>query len=79
MFEFKPITAEELMPAVSRAFSLAAEELGVKIRVEKGVVEHIARGCGGDVRKSINTAELCLLSAASGGGDVIIKKKPPRL
>ena len=73
VFEFKPITAEELVPAVSRAFRLAAEELGMKIKVEKGVVEHIAQGCGGDVRKSINTAELCLLSAASAEGEVIIK------
>lgn len=73
VFEFKPITAEELVPAVSRAFRLAADELGMKIKVEKGVVEHIAQGCGGDVRKSINTAELCLLSAASAEGEVIIK------
>lgn len=75
VFEFKPITAEELVPAVSRAFRLAADELGMKIKVEKGVVEHIAQGCGGDVRKSINTAELCLLSAASAEGEVIIKKE----
>ena len=75
VFEFKPITAEELMPAISRAFSIAADELGIKVKVEKGAVEHIARGCGGDVRKSINTAELCVLSAASGAGEIVIKKE----
>ena len=75
VFEFKPITAEELMPAVSRAFRIAADELGVKVKVEKGAVEHIARGCGGDVRKSINTAELCVLSAASGTDEIVIKKE----
>lgn len=46
VFEFKPITAEELMPAISRAFSIASDELGIKVKVEKGAVEHIARGCG---------------------------------
>lgn len=73
VFEFKPLAAAELVPAVNRAFRMAAEELGVTIKVEKGVAEHIANGCGGDVRKSINTAELCLLSAASGGGETVIK------
>lgn len=73
VFEFKPLTAEELAPAVSRAFRIAAEELGVKVRVEKGVIEHIARGCGGDVRKSINTAELCVLSAVNADEEIVIK------
>lgn len=73
VFEFKPITAEELVPAINRAFRIVADELGYKVKVEKGVVEHIARGCGGDVRKSINTAELCVLSAASGTDEIVIK------
>lgn len=73
VFEFKPITAEELASAISRAFRIVADELGVKVKVAKGVVEHIARGCGGDVRKSINTAELCVLSAASTDGEIVIK------
>ncbi len=75
VFEFKPISAEELVPAISRAFRIVADELGIKVKVEKGVVDHIARGCGGDVRKSINTAELCVLSAASGEGEIVIKKE----
>lgn len=75
VFEFKPLTAEELIPAINRAFRLAADELGVTVKVEKGVVEHIANGCGGDVRKSINTAELCVLSSASASGEIVIKKE----
>lgn len=42
-------------------------QLGLKLRLENGVLEHIARGCGGDVRKSINTVELCILSADNDG------------
>ena len=75
VFEFKPLTAEELVPAISRAFRLAADDLGVTVKVEKGVVEYIANGCGGDVRKSINTAELCVLSSASASGEIVIKKE----
>ena len=67
VFEFKPVTADEIKPAITRAFQLMANELGLKLRLENGVVDHIAHGCGGDVRKSINTVELCILSADNDG------------
>jgi putative ATPase len=63
VFEFKPVTPQQIQPAIRRAFDLMAEDIGVSLTLEDGVVEHIARGCGGDVRKSINTVELCVLSA----------------
>lgn len=67
VFEFKPVTAEDVIPACQRAFDILAEESGVKIRTEKGVCEHIARGCGGDVRKSVSVCELCFLGAENDG------------
>lgn len=67
VFEFKPLTAAEILPAIKRAFQLCADDLGLKLRLESGVCEHIAKGCGGDVRKSINTVELCTLSADNDG------------
>lgn len=66
VFEFLPVPAEEIEPAVERAFRFAADDLGLKLELEDGVVKHIARGCGGDVRKSVNTVELCALSSADG-------------
>mgnify|MGYP003289217029 CR=1 FL=1 len=63
VFEFKPITAEDVIPAVERAFRLMEEELNCSFEIEDGVVEHIAYGCGGDVRKAVNTVELCTLSS----------------
>ncbi len=63
VFEFKPITAEDVIPAVERAFHLMEEELNCKYEIEEGVIEHIAYGCGGDVRKAVNTVELCALSS----------------
>lgn len=73
VFEFKPLTSEEIMPAIKRAFQLMADDLGLKLRLENGVLEHIARGCGGDVRKSINTVELCLLAADNDGERLTVK------
>ena len=66
VFEFLPLTSEEIAPAVKRGFQLAFEETGNELTVEDGVCEHIAQGCGGDVRKSLNTVELCVLSANDG-------------
>ena len=63
VFEFRPVTPEDIKPAIIRAFELMAEDMNTKVHLEDGVAEHIARGCGGDVRKSINTVELCMLSA----------------
>ncbi|MGN0602256.1 MAG: replication-associated recombination protein A [Oscillospiraceae bacterium] len=67
VFEFKPLSADEVLPAVKRAFQIMAQELRMRLRLESGVAEHIAGGCGGDVRKSLNTVELCILSADSDG------------
>lgn len=72
VFEFKPVTAEEITPAIKRAFQIKADEMGLKLKLENGVVDLIARGCGGDVRKSINTVELCILSAESTSDSLIV-------
>lgn len=72
VFEFKPVTAEDVIPAVERAFRVLSDESGVKIKAEKGVCEHIARGCGGDVRKSVSVCELCFLGAENNGTEAVI-------
>lgn len=63
VFEFKQVNSNDVIPAVKRAFQIVADEMGVRLRLENGVVEYISSGCGGDVRKSLNTVELCVLSA----------------
>ena len=63
VFEFKPVQPEEVCRAVDRAFRFLAEEQGQNITVENGVVQAIATACGGDVRKSLNAVELCVLAA----------------
>ena len=66
VFEFKPVSAAEMEAAVGRAFRILSEEQGAPIRIEDGVIPHIALGSGGDVRKAMNAAELCALSAEPG-------------
>ncbi|MBQ7003484.1 MAG: replication-associated recombination protein A [Oscillospiraceae bacterium] len=62
VFEFKPVDAAEMEKAVRRAFRIMQEEQGNALEIEEGVTAHIAQGSGGDVRKAMNAAELCVLS-----------------
>ncbi len=63
VFEFKSVPPQEAEAAVERGFRLVAEEQKLELILEEGVAAHIARGCGGDVRKALNTVELCVLAA----------------
>lgn len=63
VFEFKPVEAADVIPAVERAFRLMGERLEGEPAVEEGVAAHIAASCGGDVRKAMNAVEL-LMNAA---------------
>jgi len=72
VFEFRPVSAEELVPAVERAFRLMGEREGCPCVPETGVCEHIASGCGGDVRKAINTVELSVLAGERREDDIFV-------
>lgn len=67
VFEFKAVQPEEICPAVERAFHVMGEDLHSPLRLEDGVVNHIAAACGGDVRKAMNAVELCALSSQEQG------------
>jgi len=75
VFEFKPVPAEEIERAVTRAFKALETEQGYTLLPEEGVVAHIARACGGDVRKALNTAELCAMTGEVGPEGVFISLK----
>ena len=58
VFEFKPLGAEDVLPAIHRGEECLARRAGEKGVWEEGVAEHIASACGGDVRKAMNALEL---------------------
>ena len=63
VFEFKYVTPKEAEKAVIRGFKFLEKEKNEEFLIEDGVTSHIAFACGGDVRKSLNAVELCVLSA----------------
>ncbi len=66
VFEFNPVQPAELERAVRRGFSSMTEETGVEYDLDDEAIKYICNGCGGDVRKSLNTVELCALTCNDG-------------
>lgn len=66
VFEFKPVSPNQLIPAISRGFKLIGDELGTTLSVSGEVLSLISSSCGGDVRKALNAVELCAVSAENG-------------
>ncbi len=60
VFEFQPLTAEDIAKALKRALAILQEEDFPKnpIIVEEGVLLQLAEMSGGDVRKALNSLEL---------------------
>ncbi len=72
IFEFKPLSAKDVEPAIRRGFSAMGQRLGRKVETEDGVVEHIAWACGGDVRKALNSVELLSNGAVTRKGKCLV-------
>lgn len=68
VFEFKPVEPAEIAKAIRRAFSILSEEYGTPVEADDDVVLYMAGSCGGDVRKAMNSAELCCFSAEEKSG-----------
>jgi len=70
VFEFKPLQPNDIIPAIKRAISIMEKRLELAAEPEKGVVEHIAVACGGDVRKAINAVELLFAVSERADGKI---------
>ena len=79
VFEFKPVTAEEVVPALQRAVSVLEQRRQVKAELEPGVIAHLAAACGGDVRKAINGVELLFSAAPVVEGTVRLTEEDVKL
>ena len=72
VFEFKSVPAEEIRPAVLRALEIMKGRTPLPLTWESGVPDLVAQGCGGDVRKSINAAELLCEAAVPKDGGLLL-------
>ena len=79
VFEFKPIEADDVLPAVDRGMALMGERLGAEVSCEDGVREYIASCCGGDVRKAMNAVELLLNAAKRREGKLLVTMEDTKM
>lgn len=68
VFEFKSVEPDEVVPAIKRGFNILADEYQVKLDIEEDVFKRISSGCGGDVRKSLNSVENCFFATPTVDG-----------
>lgn len=79
VFEFKSLSFEDIRPAVLRAAKIMGDEQSVEVEFESDeTVDIICRGCGGDVRKALNSVELCVLSSERKDGKMTVLSETAR-
>ncbi len=71
VFEFRPVEPDEILKAVDRAVRVLSEEQGREIVFTDEAKRHISTACGGDVRKALNSVELCVLAGSREEGVLV--------
>ncbi|MBQ8740937.1 MAG: replication-associated recombination protein A [Clostridia bacterium] len=64
VFEFKTLASNDIAELLKRATRILSEELGCDIVVSDDNINKIARAAAGDVRRSLNMLELCVMLTA---------------
>lgn len=66
VFEFKPVTAADMMPRLRRAAQMLSEEASHPISCENAALSYIASVSGGDVRRAVTMLEQAVAYVAAG-------------
>lgn len=62
VFEFKPIGSKDISELLNKSILKISKETGIEYNFEQGAADMIAKSAAGDVRRSLNMLELCLLA-----------------
>ena len=63
VFEFKQLTPDDIYAVLNRAIGILSEEKGKEIIISDDSKKKISRAAAGDVRRSLNMLELCVLTS----------------
>ena len=76
VFEFKPLTKENIISALTSALNNKERGYGeLKIDMQKDALEHLAWACSGDVRSAYNALELAVKTTTPNKEGVIVIDK----
>ena len=71
VFEFKTLSSEDIALLLKRAIKILSEEQGKDIVASENAIKQISRAAAGDVRRSLNMLELCVMLTINLGENVI--------
>lgn len=63
VFEFKELSPKDISKAVLRAACLLADEQNITVEISEEIALKIGRSAAGDVRRALNTLELCVMTS----------------
>lgn len=72
VFEFKPLKVEDILRAIKRGVKILQSESDGEITVTDSAAAKIARSAAGDVRRALNTLELCVLTGENINGNILV-------
>lgn len=72
VFEFKNLSSDDVVLTLNRAVSILEKEKGKGIDISTENIAKIARSSVGDVRRALNTLDLCVLTADTSDGRAVI-------
>ena len=72
VFEFKPLSAEDVAEGIEKAVKRYEEENGTKVNISQAAMKTLSYGCGGDMRKCFNALELLIAAARDDGDGLVI-------
>lgn len=70
IFEFKPLTTEDIQEGLERAIARYNRQNGKDIEIQPRAEKILASGCGGDMRKTLNAMELLIAAAEYSGSEI---------
>lgn len=71
VFEFKSLSSDDIVALLNRAIKILSEEQGKAIVASEDAIKQISRAAAGDVRRSLNMLELCIMLTINLGQNEI--------
>ena len=63
VFEFKTLSSLDIYDVIKRAIDKISEEKGKNVEISEDSLKKMASAAAGDVRKALNTLELCIMTS----------------
>lgn len=72
VFEFKQVSVDEITKALYRAVNFLADDRNLQIKISDTQVKTIAKSATGDVRKALNTLDMCVATSSATSNEIVV-------